>query len=62
MLEKIQIKRIFIHVRIYGLLTSGGRLLGGKFSESTKYQIFGANMCKTIIQELLTLFPRGNMC
>jgi len=28
---------------------SGGRLLGGKFSESTKNQIFGANMCKTLI-------------
>jgi len=35
---------------------------GGKFSESTKNQIFGANMYKTLIQELLTLFPPGNMC
>jgi len=35
---------------------------GGKFSESTKNQIFGANMCKTLIQDLLTLFPPGNMC
>jgi len=35
---------------------------GGKFSESTKNQIFGSNMCKTLIQELLTLFPPGIMC
>jgi len=35
---------------------------GGKFLESTKNQIFGANMYKTLIQELLTLFPPENMC
>jgi len=35
---------------------------GGKFSESTKNQIFGANMYKTLIQELLILFPPENMC
>jgi len=35
---------------------------GGKFSESTKNQIFGAYMYKTLIQELLTLFPPENMC
>jgi len=34
---------------------------GGKFSDSTKNQIFGANMYKTLIQEPLTLFPSEYM-
>jgi len=44
------------------LLSSKGKTTWWKFSGRPRHLIFGANMCKTLIQELLTLFPPGNIC